>query len=150
MEVNGLRDKFERLESVAALLNQASNELNAQVSKIEDALAKLNLGIMAAVRVPELQDEKKTNCYIGYGRATNGVWGIFIDSADKVSRWSFQNSPRHFRIKSVDYLPELLEALVKVADKTTKKLEQITPIAQSMADAVEKTMKEINSEIQPK
>jgi hypothetical protein len=81
---------------------------------------------------------------IGYSRL-NGRWGICLrvvsgseyhpEDAD-IEEWHFNESPLYLRHRSVDKLPDLLEALAKtgttVAGKLTRAAARATEVAESL------------------
>ena len=83
---------------------------------------------------------------VGYARL-NGRWGLALrkinghhGSADNdVEEWHYNDAPRSYRIEALDKLPDLLEELVKNAERTAKKLKESTTAAQELA-AILKTV----------
>jgi len=81
---------------------------------------------------------------LGYARHA-GRWGIVI-RLTKGSRthpdeenediWFFNDAPRFIKSKAIDLLPDLIEGLVAVSDKTADRLLRKTPTAQQLAGAV--------------
>ena len=60
-----------------------------------------------------------------------------------IEEWLFNDGPRAMRISAIDKIPDLLERLVKAADKTTKKVQEKTSQALELAAAILKTAEEI-------
>ena len=50
--------------------------------------------------------------------------------------WPFNQAPGYLRVKAVDKLPDLIEALVKVSDATVERLKKKIEPAQELAMAV--------------
>lgn len=81
---------------------------------------------------------------LGYARHA-GRWGVVVrlttgnrncpENSDS-DTWFFNDAPRFIKTKAVDALPELIEGLVAVADKTADKLLKKVPDATSLAAAV--------------
>jgi hypothetical protein len=65
---------------------------------------------------------------------TNG--NVRHPEQDEVDIWFFNDAPRFIKTKAVDKLPDLIEGLVAVSDKTADKLLRKTPVAQEFAGAV--------------
>src|SRR5207244_1060179 len=86
--------------------------------------------------------------YVGYAQV-KGEWRIAIQTSDGSDYspersddeiWSFNDAPRHLRVKAIDKLPDLIEALVKTADATAERLKQKVEPAQELAAAVNALM----------
>ena len=81
---------------------------------------------------------------VGYARIHRD-WGLAIrmteghescpDEAD-VEEWRFNEAPLYLRLKVVDKLPDLIEALVEAADATAKRLREKAVPALELANAV--------------
>lgn len=121
--------KIDDLKPIAEKLNNSTDELMVSIKIIRDKINSLNLGIAAFVKVTEEYS-------IGYGRI-GGTWDFIIKTEEKT--FSYFSCPRYMRIDSVPKLPELLEALEKVANNTIKRLQEKTVLAQSFVDAINKT-----------
>ncbi|MBL0161605.1 MAG: hypothetical protein IPP47_31755 [Bryobacterales bacterium] len=54
----------------------------------------------------------------------------------KVEEYAFNDAPRRLRLAAVDYIPELLEALVEAAAKATERISRKTAEVQQLVAAV--------------
>src|SRR5260370_15609914 len=127
-----VQTSYKQLSLVATSLNAASDELVEAVSVFDAALKKLNLGISAWVVLSGNDDEDHDwwSRDIGYTRVGD-TWGIALKTAsgnygcpdrDSEEKWLFRDAPRWMRIEAVGKIPDLLEALLKQAEDTTKKI----------------------------
>lgn len=139
-----VQSSFKQLSRAAVDLNAASDELGAAIKVWEKALKKLNLGVPAWVEIssggerPYWWDRS-----IGYTKLKD-AWGIALrtrsgiqdDDDDSVEVWAFNDAPRWMRIEGVGKLPDLLDALLKQAEDTTKKLTAKVTQANELATAI--------------
>lgn len=87
-------------------------------------------------------------------RRIGGKWGLAIRAIagnhnvddDSVEQWLFSDAPRSYRIEAIDKIPDLLEELIKNADKTTKKLKETTVEARELAAAVKQATEELKQQ----
>jgi hypothetical protein len=146
-----VQTSYKQLSLVATSLNAASDELVEAVSVFDAALKKLNLGISAWVLVSGNNDDDGEwwSRNIGYMRVGD-TWGIALKTADgnyncpdrdSEEKWLFKDAPRWMRIEAVGKIPDLLEALLKQAEDTTKKIkdktEEVFALAVAMSKVVE-------------
>jgi len=136
----------QKLIPVAQKLNSASEGLSKPVADLEASLKRLNLGVASWTNLSKSEDSHgfHTEWDLGYARH-EGRWGIVLrhtkgsrsypDQEDE-DTWFFNDAPRFMKSKAVDMLPELIEGLVAVSDKTAEKLLRKTPVAQELAGAV--------------
>jgi len=136
---------FATLADSAQNINAVSDELSRPVASLERALKGLNLGVACWTVFAEWGDGYDfLRQYVGYAQV-NGDWCIAIqtsqgqeshpeESNDDI--WKFNESPLHLRVKAIDKLPDLVEALVKTADATADRLKKKVEPAQELADAV--------------
>jgi hypothetical protein len=144
-----LESQLKQLSAAARTLNELSDELTAQVERIEGILGALNLGVRAHVDVETLsssEDGMFTHWLrLAYGRRKQD-WGFLIEElvedlnnpqTDDCEVWAFRKAPRDFRLKAVDSIPALLEKLLKesaeAASSVTKKVEFTTELASSLS-----------------
>jgi hypothetical protein len=59
-------------------------------------------------------------------------------SKDKI--WPFNEAPRYLRVKAVDKLPDLIEAMVAATDATAERLRKKVEPARELATAVNALM----------
>jgi hypothetical protein len=138
---------FQRLNESSTHLNAASDELGQSIRALDLALQKLNLGVKAYVKCAEYQDPSGEfeDHYIEYTKV-GGKWGIALSTregdrrdemyARTTGEWLFNDAPRSLRAEAVDKLPDLVEALVNEADKTTAKIMDKTAVAKDLAKTV--------------
>jgi len=141
-----ITQSFKKLADSAAMLNLASDELGKAIEPIDAALKKLNLGVEEWYRYSGGSDPE-SGCYwsrgIGYARVGR-KWGLALevasgeDSGEENSEtWLFNDAPRWMRIEALDHIPELLERLVKkankVAEEILKKSEQARELAATIS-----------------
>jgi len=145
-KVERLQTHFQALSTAATSLNTASDELTKAVGVLDEALKKLNVGLTAWVSFISWSCEaaEYDNEQVGYAKV-NGKWGIAIhriwgDSALGEEReegpWLFNDAPREMRIRAVDKIPEMVEALSAEASKTTKRVLEKTKEVRELADAI--------------
>jgi hypothetical protein len=132
-KVEKVQKHFTLLSAVASSLNEASNELGEVVCVLDEALKKLNIGLTVWVTVANYATEEPSEYSldeIGYCKV-NGQWGIALrhiwgyealQESSMDGPWLFNNAPREMRIRGVDKIPELIEALSKQAFEITKKV----------------------------
>ncbi len=149
-KISQIQTNFQTLSSVASSLNVASDELTKVVRKLDEALKKLNVGLTVWVVFEDRSDEQYPDQYdcdqIGYCKV-NGKWGIslrriwgheFYDATrNEEGPWLFTDAPREMRLRSVDKIPVLIEALSKEASNTTKKIQEKTKEVSELAAAIE-------------
>ncbi len=144
--------------SVAAIdLNTASDELGEAIAVLDAALKKLNLGISAWLQLSGNEDPYGGDWWsrdIGYTKIRDR-WGIALRGRkgncnnpqfDQSEEWLFNEGPRWLRIVAVGKIPELLEALLKQAEDTTKKIKGKTAEAQQIGAAIARALE---AEFQP-
>lgn len=144
---------FETLYTVSSSLNTASNELGKSIDVLDEALKKLNLGIVAWEPFRYRGDEEDPDEYdqdeIGYCKV-NGTWGIALrhiwghegmGTHKQDGPWLFNEAPREMRISSVDKIPTLIESLGKEASDLAKKLHERTKEVRALAEIIGKMPK---------
>lgn len=146
---------FKTLIGSAKSINDASGELAKPIASLEKSLKRLNLGVACWTTISEdaIEWPYFRNRQVGYAYSRErGGWCLAIRAIegregmpelDFEKTWPFSDAPRHLRIKAVDKLPELIEALVKTTDATTSRLKKKVAPAQELAAAV-------NELVQPK
>ena len=139
---------FEQLSTIANSLNKASDELTRVVSVLDEALQRLNVGLVVWVLVVKWHDENGLayeSEEVGYAKV-NGIWGIAIrkmfgseDSPDpdEVREvWAFNDAPRELRLRAVEKLPDVVDELAKAAIKTTELLNKKLAETRGFAAAI--------------
>jgi hypothetical protein len=138
---------FKELADSAVRLNSVSDELGNAIRPIDAALKKLNLGVAAWYSYVDSADPGGDfwRRRIGYARV-GPKWGLALSTVagndhsgedTYVEEWLFNDAPRWMRVEAVDHIPDLLEILVKNANKTAediqKKAEHTRELASSIA-----------------
>lgn len=138
---------FKELADSSARLNSGSDELAKAIRPIDAALKKLNLGVSAwyAYRGSENPDSDGNYSYrrIGYAKV-GGKWGLALsansgntfDEADDYEAWLFNDAPRSMRIEALDYIPDLLQQLVKESNKVAEDLQKKAELANELAEKI--------------
>ena len=154
-KISQIQTNFQTLSTVASSLNTASDELTKVVGRLDEALKKLNVGLTVWVtfedRLPH--DDTRYDCdQIGYCKV-NGKWGISVrqiwgdepwlsDHQGENGPWLFNDAPREMRLRSVDKIAVLIEALSKEASNTTKRIQEKTQEVSELAAAIESAANE--------
>jgi hypothetical protein len=148
-----VQDSYKRLASAAKNLNVASDGLGKAISVLEAAIQKLNLGVSAWVRLSGWESENGFDWWsreIGYTKLRDR-WGIALRKMsgnlnfpddDLVEQWMFNEAPRWMRAEAVGKIPDLLEALLRQAQDTTKVIKDKTAQAYELAVAMSKVAEE--------
>jgi hypothetical protein len=138
---------FRKLHVAAGTLNNVSDELGKSITRIDESLRKLNLGITAWVEVSSWEEDDGfdfTSEGVGYAKI-KGNWGICLRKVegnrqypdrDSVELWAFNDAPRIQRLKALDKIPDLLQNLSDEAAKITLKLQARLADVQIIADTV--------------
>jgi hypothetical protein len=126
---------------------------------LDSALRRLNLGVPAWV---DLSSGGEGVYWwdrgVGYTKLKDR-WGIALrtregnDAApedDSEELWPFSEAPRWMRIEAVGKLPDLLDALLKQTEDTTKKLNNKIAQACELADAIGRVTEESESTERPR
>lgn len=136
---------YELLQAAAADLNAVSGELGKPISKIEETLQRLNLGVSTWVPIRGGDSDDGDTFWfleVGYAKISNR-WGVAIRTRrgsysleeEHTDPWLFENAPRRFRGEAVSKLPELLTELTNAATKTRDELRERVGEAQQIAKA---------------
>ena len=140
---------FKTLIASAKSINDASGELAKPIASLEKSLKRLNLGVACWTNISdddsiEWPFFQKQQVGYAYGKE-RGSWCLAIRMSegredmpepDYEKTWPFGEAPRHLRIRAVDKLPDLIEALVKTTDATASRLKKQVAPAQELAAAV--------------
>ena len=150
-----IQTSYKQLSLAANNLNAASDELGKAISLLDAALKKLNLGISAWVQLSGNENgDYWWSRDLGYTKIGD-KWGVALRKAkgnyqdpdnDSDELWLFNEAPRWMRTEAVGKIPDLLEALLKVAENTTKKIREKTAQAYELAVAMSKVAEEAQSE----
>ncbi|HEY3974530.1 MAG TPA: hypothetical protein VGM18_16115 [Candidatus Sulfotelmatobacter sp.] len=154
--VEKIQASYKQLSLAAVSLNAASDALGEAVSVFDAALKRLNLGVSAWVTVSgnDEEDGQWWSRDIGYTRIGD-KWGIALKAAngdhavperDLVEKWLFNDAPRWMRIEAVGRIPDLLDALLRQTEDTTKKIKSKTEEALALAEAMGKALEQTQAE----
>ncbi len=144
---------YKQLSLAAKSLNTASDELGKAISIFDAALQKLNLGVSAWAQLSGNEDSATLDWWsrsLGYTKVGD-KWGIALKKAsgnfnwpedESEELWLFNEAPRWMRIEAVGKIAELLEALLKQAEDTTRKIKERTKQAYELAAAMSKVAEE--------
>ena len=143
-----VQEAFRQLSVVAPTLNSASDNLGKSISKLEDRLKVLGLGVSSWVAFSSWESEDRFQYSleeIGYTKIA-GKWGFSIrtrsgheglgQGEDTVQQWSFNEAPREMRVRSVSSIPDLLEKLIKDATKMVKAVGESAEHVELLATAL--------------
>jgi hypothetical protein len=151
-----IQTSYKQLTLAATHLNAASDELGQAIAILDVALQRLNIGVSAWVRLSGDEDPQDGNWWhrdVGYTKARS-KWGIALRDCegnytfpdhDREEVWPFNEAPRWMRIEAVNKMPDLLDALLKETEETTKKIKKKTVTAQQLAVAINKAVEESRS-----
>jgi hypothetical protein len=139
-----IQTNLQELTTTAEILSDLSDRLTKQITEIEIAVNKLNLGITANVELESWSDEKALQWEtwrLAYGK-DGGRWGFLLQrlsgsrnfpEADSYEQWAFQDLSRERRLRAVEKIPVLLDALVARSKKVVSELSGKLNYAQSLA-----------------
>lgn len=142
-----IESTLKKLASVSQSLNQASDKVTSCIADVEAALREYKLGIEVWIDIGHWVEGVRSSHggfyklgrtrRLGYGKK-DGKWGLLTcvnaEESEEYEEFAFlREAPRDARLAAIDRLPELLEALVEKAVKTshavTKKAEKAEQIA---------------------
>jgi hypothetical protein len=137
---------FKQLEAAADRLNTISDDLTAPINKLDLAFKDLNLGVPTWVEMEGDIDENGLywSREVGYAKV-RGKWGIALRTRDgdasdpdseSIEKWPFSEGPRTLRLKAIDFLPDLIDAMVNEAKQTSEKIKGKIGRAAEIAEAV--------------
>jgi hypothetical protein len=147
-----LSSAFKRLAATTKDLKAASDEFTKPISKIEQVLEPLQIRFATWQKLAGGEDNYGGywSRDVGYAKV-EGKWGLAIRTVngnhhwdeDQIEMWRFHEAPSSMRIQALDQLPDLLEEIIKNAEKTSKKLREMTPEAQELASALTAAVEEM-------
>ena len=137
---------YQALRKSARNVNEATQELAKPISALETALHLLNLGVACWVKAGEGSSDEGDfwNRQLGYALIQR-QWRLAIKTVsgnemypdqEQVAEWAFNEAPLYLRLKVVDKLPDLVEAMVGAADATAKRLREKAIPVQEQAAAI--------------
>jgi prefoldin subunit 5 len=143
-----IQANFQALSEVAPTLNAASDELTKTIGLLDEALAKLNVGVVVWVWFRSRGDDDNPQVYdldeIGYAKV-NGTWGIAIRRCwgDEIQDWQrtegpwlFNDASRELRLLSVEKIPDVIGELASQARKTAQKIQEKAKEVRELAEAI--------------
>ena len=144
---------FKQLSAAALDLNSASDELGKAISAVDTALKGLNLGVPTWVTIHGGEDEYLDywSRDVGYAKIDN-KWGVALRSVSgnhnypdegSIESWLFSDAPRWLRIEGIAKIPDLLEALIKKTEETTREIKLGIAEANQVASAITRAAEEV-------
>jgi hypothetical protein len=130
-----IEQRLDDLRASADALNAASDELTVQAERINEALARIGLGVSGWV---SSQATKEFEVFLGYCRF-NKRWSIGVKEVrgKEVSVWPMAEAPRWMRETSMNKLPILISHLEERAREMTKVLQLRAQEAKVLADIMQ-------------
>jgi len=145
---------FSRLEKKAEKINQQSDQLTAAINAINEKLNSLNLGVEAfcdrLFDCIDLDGKKQCDYYLGYGKI-DAKWGIIVrgeitvptshDRSGDPEGWKtievqekqfLLSCSRRIRMKAIDSISSLIEALEKEVDQLEGSVSKAQEIAKNL------------------
>jgi hypothetical protein len=144
-----LKTSFLNLSKASRELNSASDTFGAAITSLDEAINELNPGVTAWVNIsvstpdedaPWVSFEER----LGYDK-TKGRWGLTLctvsvddeeSSETTAGSWLFNDAPRNLRLRAIEHLPELIEALAKEASHTAKRVTEQADYALELAKSI--------------
>jgi uncharacterized protein YukE len=145
-----LQTSFQNLSVASKMLNDASDAFGEAATALDEALNDLNPGVTTWVTVGSSSDEntpwETEEERLGYAK-TSGRWGLTLctvtcdergDGSEEIAAgpWLFNDAPRSLRLRAIDYVPELIEALANEVAQTAKRVAEKTSTAQQLAASI--------------
>jgi hypothetical protein len=147
---------LKQLSSASEALNNVSDIFNEQIKVIEDALASYNIGVSAWVQafVESYEDCDRdgrvmgiieTGYTVGYQKWA-GRWSLMVASECDYGRppdypdrteWVLRDAPRDIRLKAIDAIPKLIEALIAEANRLAAEVTKKTTEARMLAASIQ-------------
>lgn len=146
---------YKRLATAATEYREATKEFSAPIDAIDRALRALDIDVITWKKMAGDEDEYGAYWHrdVGYARI-KGDWCLAIRTVrgheqaeeDDIEQWPFGAAPSSLRIEAIDKLPDLLEQLIRNAEKTTKKLRERTGEARKLAAALAEAKQEMKAQ----
>jgi hypothetical protein len=145
-----LKNSFLSLSKASRELNDASDTFGVAVSSLEDAINELNPGVSAWVTISRATSNEdrpweSSEERLGYDKV-NGRWGLAlctveIDNSGEhsetvASSWLFKDGPRNLRLRAIDHVPELVEALSREVSQAAKRVSEQADYALTLAESI--------------
>jgi hypothetical protein len=143
-----LQNSLQELASSADSLNSLSDHLTKQVIEVESSLNKMGLGLTASVNTEQWSDEigERYNIWRICYEKHSGKWGFTIEhlwghesfEEGDSETWPFKDAPREHRLKAVEKIPELIDALLKKSKDFASDISATMSYAEGLAAAFTK------------
>jgi hypothetical protein len=143
-----LKTSFLNLSEASRELNAASDTFGAAITSLDEAINELNPGVTAWVNVSDSADEDapwvSSVERLGYDKM-KGRWGLTLwagtvdseeDSETPTGSWLFNDAPRSLRLRAIEHIPELVEALANEASHTAKRVSEQAHYALKLAESI--------------
>jgi hypothetical protein len=145
-----LQTSYQNLSAAANTLNAASDAFGDAITTLDDALNKLNPGVTAWITISssQTQDDAPWETFeerLGYAKVS-GRWGlclcnVTVDGSpeggeETKDSWLFNDAPRSLRLRAIDRVPELIEALAREATHTAKRVSEGADFARQLAISI--------------
>ena len=144
-----LKTSFLNLSKASRELNTASDAFGAAITSLDEAINELNPGVTAWVTVSRSTPDEDAPWAsfeerLGYDK-TKGRWGLTLctvnvdgdeGSETTAGLWLFNDAPRSLRLRAIDRIPELIEALAKEASYTAKRVTEQADHAMDLAESI--------------
>jgi hypothetical protein len=146
---------FKQLAAASSELNSAGDELCEVIATVEAPLATIKPPVAAWHQIAGTENQNGTYWHRDIGYAKVGkTWGIALRTVDghqaldedNTEMWLFKDAPRWMQIESVGKIPDLFETLIKRTEETAAKLRAKTTEARQLADALSRTISELNGQ----
>lgn len=138
-----MKESLDKLTSIAAELNRATNAANDAFRMTEAFLDAISLGLPATSRPVDVPGS-----VLSYRRfEPGGRFGIAIEGADDFGQFPWDQAPRRSRLRAVVSLPALLEAILAEALATQALAKDAEAAAKSVLDALKAVAPRVNPQV---
>ncbi len=128
----------ERMRLASDGIRASADRLNRLLAAVEAYLQRLGMGVEAWV-------ELTGRGQFGYARLPGGKWGLAVQVPSGTTPFPLSKAKLEIRAAAVPLIPSLLDALAVAADKLHADLNAACNIAEQMADAMIRTMREVEA-----
>jgi uncharacterized protein YoxC len=152
-KVDRVKKLVAELPTAASTLNDATDQLGKSIGSLDALLKKFSLGVPTWVSFNSEANEIADYYYnedLGYAKI-GGKWGVAVRTVEynpgrpdsDIEQWLFNDAPRLLRVRAVEKIPELLEALLESAAEMSKRIAE-------KASEVDALTAGMNSVIEPR
>lgn len=132
-KLDRVKKSVEQFPAVSSSLNSATDQLGKSVGHLDAVLKAFSLGIPTWVSFHSCDESRFPHFYseeLGYSKIA-GRWGVAVRTVtsddptgenEKIEQWLFCDAPRLLRVRAIEVIPELLEALLARASEMTKEM----------------------------